>query len=109
MTSKSVIIPCATLASIVGLMLIFIWWWFPRAWKKGSKKENDEIAMSLAGVNDGLTREERMQMAGQHAKEYVQAMEARNKARAEGREPEGPPPVYNPLGRAYKAPSTAVV
>lgn len=103
MVSRSVLLPGVITGGIVAGMLIFIWWWFPRTWKKGNKDEAEEFAMSLgARADDGLTQKERRQIVGQHAREYLQAMEARNKARAEGREPDGPPPVYQPFGRALR-------
>jgi len=85
-------------------MLVFIWWWFPRAWKKGNKDEEAFIGMSVdaRGEGDGLTQRERMRAAGQRAREYLQAVEARNKARAEGREVNEPLPVYQGTGGTHR-------
>ena len=99
MVNYTIVLPCAVLGGICAGMLIFIWWWFPRTWKKGSKEEEETIDMSIqsaAGGGDGLTREEKRRMAGQRAREYLQAVEARNKARAEGRDEwaNEPLPVY---------------
>ncbi|CAM1508722.1 Fc.00g055700.m01.CDS01 [Cosmosporella sp. VM-42] len=110
MANNSVVLPCAILGSIVAVMLMFIWWFFPRIWNKGTKQEFDEIVLSFgAGNGDGHTQSERMQIAGQRAREYVQAIDARNKARAEGRALDEPPPTYQPFRRAYRnEPPTAV-
>ena len=43
MVSKSAVIPIAALSSIVGVMLIFIWWWFPKWYKKGVQADQDDI------------------------------------------------------------------
>jgi len=39
---KAVALPVGILAAICILMFIFIWWWFPRHWKKGVKADQDE-------------------------------------------------------------------
>ncbi|KAK5722088.1 hypothetical protein LTR17_014436 [Elasticomyces elasticus] len=47
MGKKAWVIPVAVLGAIVALGLIFVWWWFPRAWKKGDKDdmvERNELA-----------------------------------------------------------------
>lgn len=101
MANLSIILPCAVLGGICAGMLIFIWWWFPRTWKKGNKQEGEAIGLSLDEIGsdgDGLTQEERRRIAGQEAREYLQAVMARNKAREEGRETDEPPPVYHGRG-----------
>lgn len=105
MVNQSIVLPCAVLGSICAVMIVFIWWFFPRAWKKGNKAEEEAIGMSVnvGGEGDGLTQQERMRIAGQHAREYLQAIEARAKARAEGREVNEPPPVYR---GAVRGPTT---
>ena len=101
MANLNVIVPCAVLGAICAVMLAFIWWWFPRTWKKGNKQDNEAIDLSVdpGSDGDGLTQKERRQLAGQRAREYLQAIDARNKARAEGREIDEPPPVYPGFGR----------
>ena len=32
-------VPAGVLGGIVLISLIFIWWWFPRQWKKGTAEE----------------------------------------------------------------------
>lgn len=59
-------------------------------WKKGTKQELAEMARNAGNQTD----EERGQAAGEHAREYVEAMKIRYKAQAEGRELDGPPPIY---------------
>ncbi|KAK3067861.1 hypothetical protein LTR53_014993 [Teratosphaeriaceae sp. CCFEE 6253] len=40
---KAWAVPVAVLGGIVAVGLIFIWWWFPRAWKKGDKSDKAEV------------------------------------------------------------------
>jgi hypothetical protein len=104
MSNLSIVIPCAVLGSICAVMIVFIWWWFPRTWNKGDKQDMelmDQAAEAGGERGDGLTPLERRQLAGQRAREYLQAIEARNKARAEGREVDEPLPVYRPAGVAH--------
>jgi hypothetical protein len=101
MVDMNIVIPCAVLGGICAGMLVFFWWWFPRTWKSGNKQEEEALDMALEAtsggqVRDGLTREERVRIAGQRAKEYLEAVEARNKARAEGRSSDEPLPAYQP-------------
>jgi len=100
MTNLSVVLPCAVLGAICAVMLVFIWWWFPRAWNKGTKGDTEDIGMAInaSGGDDGLTQAERRRQAGQRARDYLEAIDARNKMRAEGREPEEPLPVYQTQG-----------
>ena len=60
-------------------------------WKKGTKQELAELAVVMG---DGQTHGESAEAAGDRAREYVEAMKVRYKARAEGRELDDPPPVY---------------
>lgn len=105
MVNQSIVLPCAVLGGICAVMLVFIWWWFPRAWKKGNKQDEEAIAMSVdvGGAGDGLTQQQRLRAAGQEAREYLQAVQARAKARAEGRELNEPAPIYQrATGRAHR-------
>jgi hypothetical protein len=97
MASTAIIVPCAVLGSICAVMLVFVYWWFPRTWTKGNKGDTEAIALSFGAHNgdDGLTAEERRKLAGERAREYLAAIDARNKARAEGRELDEQP-VYRP-------------
>jgi hypothetical protein len=75
MPQKAWVIPIATLSSIVGLSLVFIWWWlvfygaffenvltmesrFPRTWKKGNK---DEMAAVMADREAQLQLQQQQQ------------------------------------------------
>ncbi|TKA61165.1 hypothetical protein B0A55_12057 [Friedmanniomyces simplex] len=49
MGAQSWVVPVAVLAAIVGVGLIFIWWWFPRAWKKGEQSDRDEVNRAAQG------------------------------------------------------------
>lgn len=102
MANLSIVVPCAVLGSICAAMLAFIWWWFPRAWNKGTKSDTEAIGLSMNAIegseDDGLTPGERRRLAGERAREYLEAMDRRNKARAEGREPDEPLPQYTPQG-----------
>ncbi|KAB5581025.1 hypothetical protein GE09DRAFT_1256167, partial [Coniochaeta sp. 2T2.1] len=113
MANLSILLPCAVLGSICAAMLAFIWWWFPRAWNKGTKGDVDAIDLSIqqaaggvSGQDDGLTAGERRRLVGLRASEYLKAVDERNKVRKEARkegrvfdeEGAGPLPVYVPMG-----------
>ncbi|KAB5530385.1 hypothetical protein GE09DRAFT_1292314 [Coniochaeta sp. 2T2.1] len=115
MANLSIVLPCAVLGSICAAMLAFIWWWFPRAWNRGTRGDADAIGLSIqqggGGVSrqeeDGLTAGERRRLAGLRASEYLRAVDERNKARKEARaqgrefdeeEGGGRLPEYVPLG-----------
>lgn len=36
-------IPVGVLAAIVIVAFVFVWWWFPRAWNKGNRKQDAEL------------------------------------------------------------------
>lgn len=96
MVNKAIVVPCAALGAIVGVGLVFIYWWFPRTWNKGNGADTEAIGLSMAAgdQNDGLTPDERRRLAGQRAREYLAAIEERNQARKEGREFDKELPVY---------------
>jgi hypothetical protein len=96
MANLAIILPCAVLGSICAAMLAFIWWWFPRTWNKGNKQEEGELdaAIGAGAQGNDVSKEERLRIAGQRAREYLEAVEARNKARAEGRDTGEPLPRY---------------
>jgi hypothetical protein len=79
-------------------MLIFFSWWFPRTWRRGNKQEQEdfEAAFESTGERGDLTQMERIRIAGQRAREYLESVEAKNRARAEGVDVNEPPPVYRP-------------
>jgi hypothetical protein len=87
----------------VGVSLVFIWWWFPRAWARGNAEEQR--------LQEQEMREREAYMAN------VRAQQAVNRPRDEetgeaGEEPpseahEKPPPVYVPQKPAgYQPPVT---
>lgn len=43
MGTASWAIPVGVLAALCGAMFIFIWWWFPRYYKKGVKADMDRV------------------------------------------------------------------
>ncbi|KAJ9635595.1 hypothetical protein H2204_005769 [Knufia peltigerae] len=43
MANWSSSVPAGILGGLAGLMIIFIWWWFPRTWRKGVKQENAQL------------------------------------------------------------------
>ena len=93
---SDVVVPAAVLGSMCAGMFIFIWWWYPRTWKKGNKAENEIMGLEVdaGGDNIHLTQQDRMRIAGQRAREYVAAVDARNKAKAAGLDIDEPLPVY---------------
>lgn len=49
MVNNAVIVPVAVLASICVAMFVFVWWWFPRHYRKGVKQDMDIIDSDRAG------------------------------------------------------------
>lgn len=48
MVDKSVVLPIACLSGICAAMLVFIWWWFPKWYKKGvaqDQRDMDEVIL----------------------------------------------------------------
>lgn len=45
MVNAAVAVPCGVLGGLVVVMFAFIWWWFPRTYRKG-------IAMDMAEVDE---------------------------------------------------------
>lgn len=43
MGAASWAVPVGILAAIVVIAFAFVWWWFPRAWNRGNKKETDLV------------------------------------------------------------------
>lgn len=43
MGNLSVVIPCSVLGAICVCMLVFICWWFPRTWAKGTAEDIQEF------------------------------------------------------------------
>lgn len=88
---STVVIACSSLGAIVGVSLIFMWWWFPRKWNSGNKNDTEALALGMSAIGPGnrdagLSAEERRKAAGQRAREYLAKVEERNRARKEGRE-----------------------
>lgn len=53
MVSKAAAIPVGTLIGLAMVMLIFIWWWFPRHYQKGIRRDmehaqNERAEMDMA-------------------------------------------------------------
>ncbi|KAK6582744.1 hypothetical protein PZA11_005152 [Diplocarpon coronariae] len=42
MVNNAVVVPVAVLAAVAAAMLIFICWWFPRAWARGQASDEAE-------------------------------------------------------------------
>lgn len=104
MVDQSILVPCTVLGGICAGMLIFIWWWYPRTWNKGNNQEAEVIGLEVDVGSDieGLSQEEKMRLAGQRARDYLRAVEARNKAKAEGLDIAEPLPVYQGLSKAHQ-------
>lgn len=43
MTNTAVVLPVAVLASICVAMFVFMWWWFPRHYRKGVEMDMAEV------------------------------------------------------------------
>jgi hypothetical protein len=43
MGNMAVVIPCSVLGAICACMLVFICWWFPRAWARGTAADIEEF------------------------------------------------------------------
>jgi formate hydrogenlyase subunit 3/multisubunit Na+/H+ antiporter MnhD subunit len=43
MVNNSVVVPVAVLASICVAMFVFVWWWFPRHYRKGVEQDMNII------------------------------------------------------------------
>ena len=56
MVNNAVIIPIAVLSAIVGVSLIFVWWWFPRTWNKGNAEDRRDIDDHLQQQREILAR-----------------------------------------------------
>ena len=76
MVNNTVVIPIASLSAIVVAGTIFIWWWFPRTWKKGNEQELD--IMDEEQRQTGTSREERVAWA----KDVLARAQAENEAAA---------------------------
>jgi len=49
MVNNAVIVPVAVLASICVAMFVFVWWWFPRHYRKGVNQDMAIIDAERAG------------------------------------------------------------
>jgi hypothetical protein len=47
MVNNSVVLPVAILSAVAAAMLVFIWWWFPRAWDRGTAQDRADIDAEL--------------------------------------------------------------
>ncbi len=71
MVNNAVIIPIAVLSAIVGVSLIFVWWWFPRTWNKGNAEDRRDIEEHLRQQREILAR--RQQEAQTNEDDNVEA------------------------------------
>ncbi|KAI1614570.1 hypothetical protein EDD37DRAFT_112181 [Exophiala viscosa] len=55
--------PAGVLGGLCAGMILFIWWWFPRTWKRGVARENAEL--------DALDSQEHRDRAVNHAKSII--------------------------------------
>ncbi|KAK5172796.1 uncharacterized protein LTR77_002916 [Saxophila tyrrhenica] len=70
------------LAGLCVCMFLFIWWWFPRMYKKGIRADMDRV-------------DEDNRMRVLHENEQADIEAARRAEAGEG-DPTNPPPVYSP-------------
>jgi hypothetical protein len=73
MVNNSVVVPVAVLASICVAMFVFVWWWFPRHYRKGiaqdmtivdgERGERDAAHAGLGGDERPKTLEEHIAIA----------------------------------------------
>lgn len=99
MVSSSAIIPIASLSAIVVVGLVFIIWWFPRAWNKGNAEERaivDQQAQYLANLRAQQAETARVNRATGDDGESVPPSEA----------DDSKPPAYVPVQpkREYRPP-----
>ena len=88
MGTASWALPVGILAGLCVLMFVFIWWWFPRAYKKGVRADMDRVD------DDRRTRE-----AYDAAQRDLEMQADANAAAGEhGDGTEGPPPQYTKDG-----------
>ncbi|KAK4936523.1 hypothetical protein LTR10_022630 [Elasticomyces elasticus] len=62
-STVSYAMPAGVLGGLCAAMILFIWWWFPRTWKRGVAQENAEL--------DGVGSAERREQAVSHAKSII--------------------------------------
>lgn len=54
MVNNAIVVPVAVLASICVVMFVFIWWWFPRHYRKGVQQDLDIMDQELAARDAGI-------------------------------------------------------
>ncbi|KAK5682324.1 hypothetical protein LTS10_005450 [Elasticomyces elasticus] len=88
------VIPVAVLGAIVALGLIFVWWWFPRAWKKGDKDDMVE-RNELAGPEREAQRQNNRDIIERYTRALaIERGEIVDDGVDPGRQPP-PPPAYD--------------
>lgn len=101
--APSWVIPVASLSAIVVAMTIFIWLWFPHAYKKGVKSDLEEL-----NTIDGPSREAQRQRNRDIIERYTRRIAIERGEIVEDEERQKtPPPVYSPpaeLPQAYHEP-----
>nr|POE68692.1 hypothetical protein CFP56_77043 [Quercus suber] len=58
MGTASWAIPVGVLAGLCGIMFIFIWWWFPRVYKRGVQADMDRVDEDIRLRNAAALQEE---------------------------------------------------
>ena len=97
MVNNAVVIPIATLSTIVGAGLIFIWWWFPRAWTKGNNEETDIMDEERRQTNaPGAGREDRVDWANRILADYSARIASEKAQRSKGNDKGTPNPTQPP-------------
>jgi hypothetical protein len=91
-------VPVGILSGLCVAMFVFIWWWFPRTWKKGVKQDMDRIDEELRQRQEHQARQD---------------LEAGNAAHGTAEElpagqdgmPAAPPPTKLPSTFTYRPPA----
>lgn len=101
MVNNAVVVPCATLAAIACCMLIYICWWFPRAWAKGQTADlreyearriaREQMELDLESGNEtgsvaGVPVAESGKVQGKEGEEVVGMADVKGDGKKEGKE-----------------------
>jgi len=76
----STAMPAGILGGLAAAMLIFIWWWFPRTYRRGIAKDTTE----LDGPDAQANREMVVQNARNIVENYRETLKQRELAKKEG-------------------------
>lgn len=86
-------IPVGVLAAIVIVCFVFVWWWFPRAWNKGNRKQDAELHELTTPEREAQRRKNR---------EIIERFTRQNaieRGEVVHEEAEAPPPAYDGVRR----------